>query len=144
MQLPSKPMPSVKAFSTLARADGERLHVAEHVGEPEAHEVHVAALDGLHHEILVGIHLSTLLLRRGHGAGAAVVNPRSPMQQSLQALGCIIAERKTAQRLETRFNLGETPMTHVLRKRGAHWPAEDARPRRPPLLPNLAPHVESL
>ncbi len=39
----------------LAGNDGERLHGAQHVGEPEAHEVHVAALDGLQHEVLVRV-----------------------------------------------------------------------------------------
>ena len=39
----------------LARDNGERLHVAEHVGKPEADEVDIAALDGLEHEILFRI-----------------------------------------------------------------------------------------
>ena len=39
----------------LAGDDGERLHVAHDVGEPEAHEVHVAALDGFEHEVLLWI-----------------------------------------------------------------------------------------
>ena len=39
----------------LARDDGERLHVAENIGKPEANEVDIAALDGLEHEILFRI-----------------------------------------------------------------------------------------
>ena len=39
----------------LARDDGERLHVAENIGKPEADEVDIAALDGFEHEILFRI-----------------------------------------------------------------------------------------
>ena len=35
---------------------GERLACPQHVGEPQADEMHVAALDGLHHEIEFGVH----------------------------------------------------------------------------------------
>ena len=54
----------------LARHDGERLHGAQHVGEPEAHEVHVAALDGLEEEVLVGV--------RGHGRILSLRNHYNP------------------------------------------------------------------
>ena len=40
----------------LARDDRERLHAPQHVGEPEAHEMDVAALDGFQDEVLLGGH----------------------------------------------------------------------------------------
>ena len=54
----------------LARDDGERFHAAEHIGEPKAHEVHIAAFDGFQNEILfrVGSHGRFLLRAPGHAA----------------------------------------------------------------------------
>ena len=55
----------------LAGDDGERLHGAQHVGEPEPDEVNVAAFDGLQDEILLGVRghaPSSFLARRPKGA----------------------------------------------------------------------------
>ena len=45
-----------KGVFELARNNSERLHIAEHIAEPEAHEMNVPALDGLQYEILIGAH----------------------------------------------------------------------------------------
>ena len=38
----------------LARDNGKRLHMAQHVAEPKAHEMNVAALDRFEDEVLIG------------------------------------------------------------------------------------------
>ena len=54
MQLPSKPMPSAKARLQLARDDPQNDFMRPSTsGEPEAHEMGVAALDGFQDEVLL-------------------------------------------------------------------------------------------
>ena len=59
-----------KGVLELAGDDGERFHAAEHIGEPESHEVHIAAFDGFQDEILfrIGSHGRFLLHAPGHAA----------------------------------------------------------------------------
>ena len=44
----------------LCGRDGDRLQLAEHVGEPEPHEADVAFLDGAQNELLLTIHSAIL------------------------------------------------------------------------------------
>ena len=44
----------------LGRRDRERLQLAEHVGEPEAHEAHAALLDGAQHVLVPALHVTSV------------------------------------------------------------------------------------
>ena len=45
----------------LDRRDGHRLELAEHVGEPQAHEAHPSFLDGAQHVVLLVVHAISIL-----------------------------------------------------------------------------------
>ena len=69
----------------LAGDDGERLHAAEHIGEPESHEVHIAAFNGFQNEILlrVGSHERFLLHAPDHAAARIQTSSRGRLYQRM-------------------------------------------------------------